>query len=88
VLQRERQGVERLSRRSLVRALRVQVEGCYHGLIDDTNVKGDGSLSIGARGVPDSGAALECTEPPVSTLLLSAVHQSGSTHPHRECRHA
>jgi hypothetical protein len=35
---------------------------------------GLGSHSIGARGVPDSGAVPECTEPPLSTLLLSVVH--------------
>jgi hypothetical protein len=45
---------------------------CTHWLTAPT-CRGLGSLSIGARGVPDSGAAPECTEPPVSTLLLSAV---------------
>ena len=42
---------------------------------DDIHVRGLGCLSIGARGVPDQrSSTAECTEPPVSTLLLSAVH--------------
>jgi hypothetical protein len=41
---------------------------------DDTHVKGDWFPLHRCCGVPNSGAAPECTEPPVSTLLLSAVH--------------
>jgi hypothetical protein len=73
VLQRDEgeEGVERLSRRSLVPVRAAQ--RCTPWLTTPT-CRGLGCLSIGARGVPDSGAAPECTEPPVSTLLLSAVH--------------
>jgi hypothetical protein len=60
--------------RSSVPVLRVRAaQRCTHCLTAST-CKGLGCLSIGARGGPDSGAAPECTEPPVSTLLLAAVH--------------
>jgi hypothetical protein len=61
---------------------------CTHWLTTPT-CRGLGSPSIGSRGVPDSGAAPECTEPPVSTLLLSAVHPVATythTQPSTACR--
>jgi hypothetical protein len=47
--------------------LRVRAtQRCTHWLTTPT-FRRLGSLSIGARGVPDSGAAPECIEPPVCT---------------------